>query len=359
MALHLISQRKVPTLVIVNNTTLINQWRDQIALFLDVPGGVGLVQGPPEEWDWEGRGICLCMIHSLGLRHAELPLSFDRYFGLIIYDEVHHLSAPLFLPTAPLFYGERHGLTATTSREDGLEAMYQYHIGRVYYRDLTQDLKPRIYFLECPIRVNMNDPVIRAEVTDKNGKLSIPRLRNYLGTHSECNEFIASKLRQPLETGRKVLALSHSVDQLRHLNRMFENSGLCTGSEKPGARLETLRTRPISFGTLQLVKEGLDEDTLDTLFFLTPFGSSAIEEGGFNTLQQGIGRIQRRREGKRTPVVVIIDHIYVPKFHRMCTTLKRQFQNWPKDQGGPMEYTVLKPYSKETRNERRTMDCRL
>lgn len=347
LALYLIAMRKVPALVIVNNTTLINQWNDQIANKLEVPGGVGLLQGPPSEWDWEGRGICMAMIHSLGLRHEELPVGLDRYFGLIIYDEVHHVSAPLFLPTAPLFYGERHGLTATTSREDGLESMYQYHIGRTYFRDLSQDMKPRIYFQECDVQLNMNDPDTLAAITDTAGRLSIPKLRNHVGSLQEVSDFIARKIQRALDSGRKVLALSHSVDQLRTLNKMFHDSGLCTGREKPEERLVTLRTKQLSFGTLQLVKEALDEDTLDTLFFLTPFGSSAIEEGGFNTLQQGMGRIQRQREGKRTPVVVIIDHKYIQKLHRMCTVLKRQLRNWPAEQGGPLEYQILHPQTEE------------
>jgi len=347
LALHLIAQRRVPTLVIVNNTTLINQWRERIEQFLDVQGGIGLIQGPPDSWDWQGRGICLAMIHSLGLRYQELPLGMDRYFGLVIYDEIHHLSAPLFLPTASLFYGERHGLTATVRREDGLEALYQYHVGQVYHRDLSQDMTPRIYFQQCPIQLNMQDPKVVEAVCDIAGRLSIPKLRNHLGSLPECNEFIASKIAPALESGRKVLALSHSVNQLRRLNEMFEDSGLCTGSESPAARLETLRNKRLSFGTLQLVKEALDEDTLDTLFFLTPFGSSAIEEGGFNTLQQGMGRIQRFREDKKTPVVVIIDHIYIAKLHRMCSTLKRQLNNWPADQGGPLKYTILRPYTEK------------
>ena len=347
LALHHIAHKRVPALVVVNNTTLINQWQDRINEFLEVPGGVGIIQGPPSTWEWEGRGIVLAMIHSLALRHEELPLGMDRYFGGVYYDEVHHLSAPLFSHTAPLFYGERQGLTATVNREDGLEAIYQYHIGEVYHRNLTQDMKPRIYFQQCPININTRDPDVRDQVYDKAGRLSIPKLRNYLGTLAECNEFIAEKLRKPLAAGRKVLALSHSVEQLRRLNEMFEDSGLCTGREKPEARLVTLRTKQISFGTLQLVKEALDEDTLDTLFFLTPFGSNAVEEGGFNTLQQGMGRVQRFREGKKTPVVVILDHIYIQKFHRMCSTLKRQLRNWPGDQGGPLDFTVLKPYSEE------------
>ncbi len=350
LALHYVAKKKVPALVVVNNTTLIDQWQDRIREFLDVPGGVGVIQGPPNTWDWEGRGICVAMIHSLALRHAELPPGMDRYFGLVIYDEVHHLSAPLFSQTAPLFFGERHGLTATNSREDGLEVIYQYHVGEAYHKDLMQDMKPRIYFQQCPVSINTRDPAVSREVHDKAGRLNIPKLRNYLGSLPEVNDFITEKLQVPVTAGRKILVLSHSVGQLRLLNEMFEDSGLCTGREKPEKRLETLRTKQLSFGTLQLVREALDEDTLDTLYFITPFGSQEIEDGGLNTLQQGMGRIQRFREGKKTPVVVILDHIYIPKMHRMCSKLKRVLSAWPDEQGGALEYTTLRPYSEEAIN---------
>jgi superfamily II DNA or RNA helicase len=351
LALKLIAHRQVPALVVVNNTTLINQWRERIFEYLtDVPGGVGVIQGPPSSWDWEGRGVCLAMIHSLAIHSESIPPGMDRYFGLVIYDEIHHLAAPLFVRTAPMFYGERQGLTATVTREDGLEPVYQYHVGNVYYSNLMQDLTPKIYFQECPVVLDQASAEARDPETgifDKNGKINIPKLRTFLGRLPECNEFIANKLKTPLEKGRKVLALSHSVEQLRLLNSMFATSGLCTGREKPEERLITLRSKQLSFGTLQLVKEALDEATLDTLFFLTPFGSSAVEDGGLNTLQQGMGRIQRFRKGKKTPVVVILDHIYIPKMHKMCSTLKRLIRRWPKEQGGPLDYKILRAYGEE------------
>lgn len=348
IALHHIAIKGVPALVIVNNTTLINQWVDRIHEHLGyVEGGVGIIQGPPKTWDWEGRGIVIAMIHSLSLRVPEIPVGLDRYFGGIYYDEVHHLSAPLFSQTAPLFYGERHGLTATEKREDGLEMIYQYHIGSVYHSDLFQDLKPRVYFQEVPVKLDMSSSEVKEAVNDKRGMLSIPKLRSYLGSLPEANEFIAEKLQKPLLAGRKILVLSHSVDQLRNLNMMFEDSGLCTGSEPPKERIRTLQSKQITFGTLQLVKEALDEASLDTLFILTPFGSQHVDDGGLNTLQQGMGRLQRPRPGKKTPVVVILDYIYIPKFHRMANRLKTLVRRWPKEQGGPLEYVTVRPYQED------------
>lgn len=493
IALHHIALRSVPALVVVNNTTLIDQWRNRIEEFLEIEGGVGVAQGPPNKWKWEGKSIVMAMLQSVALRHEELPVGFDRYFGGIYYDECfvpgtlvdgvpieklkvgdlvwafdehtnnfsrerikhvhssipktnalvsvlvkdeeftctpthpfwtkrgwvpaaglrysdevilptehpmnprtfwapvkdvkrrdqtsdgtfgnhcpgghvfnlevenvptytvgknnlvvhncHHLSAPLFSTTAPLFYGERHGLTATTDREDGLEPIYQYHLGDVYHKDLRQDMTPRIYFQQCPLQIDTKDKEVYKAIHDKRGMLNIPKLRTYIGTLPECNQFIAKKLQPPLDSGRKILALSHSVEQLRILNEMFSDSGLCTGAEKPKDRIATLRAKQITFGTLQLVKEALDEEKLDTLFFLTPFGSNAVERGGANTLQQGMGRIQRFRKGKKTPVVVIIDFLYILKFHRMCNKLKQLIRSWPEEQGGPLDYTILRPHA--------------
>lgn len=294
-------------------------------------------------------GVCPDgFVHNLEIEGTHTYLVDD-----LIVHNCHHLSASVFIRTAPMFYGARDGLTATVSREDGLESIYQYHIGPVFFRHLTQDLKPRIYIQEMPTHINFQDPDVKKEVSDCRGMPSIPKLRGYLCTRPEANQFIANKLQVPLQKGRKVLALSHCVEQLTALNAMFPDSGLCIGDVAPHERIETLRHKQITFGTLQLVKEALDEETLDTIFFLTPFGSGAVEMGGKNSLQQGMGRILRPLEGKKHPVVVILDPIYIPKLHRMCGQLKRLINAWPRDEGGPFEYTILSPYEEKEPNEPR------
>lgn len=343
ISLHHMAHRQVPALVIVNQASLIHQWAKYAKTFVDVEGGLGVVQGDPKDWDWRGRGIVVAMLHTLSQRYKELPEDFTRYFGTIYYDECHHMAAEHFNRACPMFFGDRIGLSATPEREDGLELVYQYHLGRIFYKDLIQELKPRIYIQQCPIKINVNDPAVKKLIVDKNGKVSLPKLRSYLGQLPENNRFIAEKLAIPLKKGRKVLALSHSVAQLRILHKMHPNSGICTGAEDAAQRLIDLHNSPITFGTLQLVKEALDEDTLDTEFFLTPFGSKDIQNGGKGTLQQGMGRTLRTRPGKRTPVVTILDYMYINKLHQQCNKLKQVLREWPADEGGPFEYETLRP----------------
>ncbi|MCD8502534.1 MAG: hypothetical protein LRY71_13820 [Bacillaceae bacterium] len=54
-------------------------------------------------------------------RFIHLPLFNERNWGLIIYDEVHLLPAPVFRMTAEIQGKRRLGLTATLIREDGKE----------------------------------------------------------------------------------------------------------------------------------------------------------------------------------------------------------------------------------------------
>jgi hypothetical protein len=114
-------------------------------------------------------------------------------------------------------------------------------------------------------------------------------------------------------------------------------------------RWRALRDKRLIFGTHQLVMEAIDEDSLDTLYWLTPFGSQH-PDGGKNALQQGMGRIQgyRFREGMKQPLVVIFDDIYIHHFHRMCNVLRKQLRRWPVDEGGPYLFRNLKPFEERT-----------
>lgn len=345
IALKHIAAKQVPALVIVNTTTLIGQWRDRISEYLEVEGGVGIVQGPPDTWDWKGRGIVLASLMSAAIRYQELPEGFSWYFGGVYYDECHHLSAEVFSHTCPMFFGNRYGLTATPKREDGLELVYQYHLGPIFYKYLKQELVPKFYFMLSPVKLDLLSGEVNAAITDKNGKVNLPKLRTYLGRLEENNAYIADEIKRAAGEGRKILALSHSVEQLVILNKMFPGSGLVIGDIVDiDKRLRALRESQITFGTLNLVKEGLDEDTLDTLFLLTPFGSRDVAEGGKNTLQQGMGRILRPRERKMQPVVVAFDHMYIPKLHKQCNKMKQLLTEWPEDEGGPFTYETIRAY---------------
>lgn len=351
LALHKIAHEGRNALIIVNQKTILSQWEGAIEDFLEFAGGVGRIQGAPAKWDWR-HSITIAMLHSLARHPDAVTPEMRRWFGTVVWDEVHHLSAPYFCVTATMFTGQRLGLTATAAREDGTEVIYNYHLGEVFYKDLMQTVKPTIVFRQTPFSIPPEDYL--EHVIDKRGNPNISKLRTYVGTELEDrNLYIARDIETALSAGRKILALSHSVGQLKLMNDMFlergADCGLCTGSQNVKKRWAALRDKHLIFGTHQLVMEAIDEDSLDTLYWLTPFGSQH-PEGGKNALQQGMGRIQgyRFREGMKQPLVVIFDDLYIKHFHRMCNQLKKQMRRWPVDEGGPYPYRTLKPFEERT-----------
>lgn len=319
LALKKIAQMGVPTLVIVPDGGMLEQWKqsihgsDRTPPGLRVGGELGIIQG--STFDWK-KPLTLSLVTTLALkiRDGRVPGELFRHFGLIIYDEVHQIGAPVFSQTSWPFYGDRIGLTATVQREDGLDPIYRYHIGEPFFTDLKQDLVPYIYFQKTPTELDHG-------LALRNDKTNISLLRSMLGRSETGNIYRYWAIREALEKGRKILCLSHSKDQLRLLHAAFPGAGLIISETDREDRLRVLRESQLCFAIAKLGTTGVDDDRLDTLFWLTPFRS-------LNSLQQSIGRVQRALEGKPHPVVVIFEDVAVPALKGMCQRLKSTFRSW-------------------------------
>ncbi len=328
LALKKIAQRSVPTLVIVPDGGILEQWKQSIFGSDRTPAGLrfndelGIIQG--STFDWK-RPITLALVTTLALRIRDqrVPEDIFRYFGQIIYDEVHQIGAPVFSQTAWPFYGDRIGLTATVQREDGLDPIYRYHIGEPFYSDLKQDLIPNIYFQKVPTILEYDQTVIR-------GSVNTSLLRSMLGRSYTGNSYRYWAIKEALDKGRKILCISHSKNQLKLFHEMFPDSGLIINETPKSERLDVLRNHQVCFAIAKLGSMGADDDRLDTLFWLTPFRS-------LTSLQQSIGRVQRYLPGKPNPVVVIFDDFLVPPLKKMCGRLKSTFRQWK------FNFEVLQP----------------
>src|SRR6266540_3972885 len=113
------------TLILTTNRTSVNQWRREIVSKTDVRAE------QIAEYTGERKGIAPITLSTYQMltyrpeKNGDLPhlrLFTERAWGLIIYDEVHTLPAPVFRATAAIQARRRLGLTATLVREDGREA---------------------------------------------------------------------------------------------------------------------------------------------------------------------------------------------------------------------------------------------
>src|SRR5690242_8971366 len=117
------AQAKATTLILVTNTVSARQWRDELLHRTSLTEEeIGEYSGARKEI----RPVTIATYQVLTTKrkgvYTHLDLLDARDWGLIVYDEVHLLPAPIFRMTADLQARRRLGLTATLVREDGREA---------------------------------------------------------------------------------------------------------------------------------------------------------------------------------------------------------------------------------------------
>ncbi|AZZ43231.1 DNA helicase [Acidipropionibacterium jensenii] len=113
---------KCTTLILVTNTVSARQWKDELVRRTTLtPDEIGEYSGSRKEV----RPVTIATYQVITTKrhgvHPHLELFEARDWGLVIYDEVHLLPAPVFRMTADLQARRRLGLTATLVREDGHE----------------------------------------------------------------------------------------------------------------------------------------------------------------------------------------------------------------------------------------------
>ena len=113
---------KTTTLILVTNTVSARQWRDELLKRTTLtPEEIGEYSGQTKEIKPVTIATYQILTAKRKGQYAHLALLDALDWGLIVYDEVHLLPAPVFKLTADLQARRRLGLTATLVREDGRE----------------------------------------------------------------------------------------------------------------------------------------------------------------------------------------------------------------------------------------------
>jgi superfamily II DNA or RNA helicase len=131
IGLGAIEARDTPTLVVVPTVDLLGQWERELETEFEVP--IGRLGGGEQRVE----DVTVSTYDSAYLRADELG---DR-FGLVIFDEVHHLGGEGYRDIARLLAAPaRLGLTATFERPDGAHEVVEELLGPLVYRATVDEL---------------------------------------------------------------------------------------------------------------------------------------------------------------------------------------------------------------------------
>lgn len=155
------SLAQATTLILVTNTVSARQWRDELLRRTTLTADeIGEYSGAKKEI----RPVTIATYQVMTTKrqgmYPHLEVFDTRDWGLIIYDEVHLLPAPIFRFTADIQSRRRLGLTATLVREDGRESDVFSLIGPKRYDAPWKDIETQGYIApaDCvEVRLSLSD----------------------------------------------------------------------------------------------------------------------------------------------------------------------------------------------------------
>ena len=223
------------TLVLTTSITAVKQWVREII------DKTTLTSAEVKEYTGETKEIGAVTVATYQIltyrpdRTEDFPhfgLFDSRDWGLIVYDEVHLLPAPVFRVTATIQARRRLGLTATLIREDGREGDVFTLIGPKKYDVPWRELETRgwIASASCTeVRVALPDDKTRMEyaVADHRAKYRI-------ASENEAKDNVVQELLARYKDER-VIVIGQYLSQLRRLQERFELP-IITGSTPTGER---------------------------------------------------------------------------------------------------------------------------
>jgi superfamily II DNA or RNA helicase len=304
-ALYIASCLRVPTLVVVHNTFLRDQWIDRVKAF--IPNArIGRVQA--DVCDVENKDVVIVMLQTLSMK--ELNVDVFKPIGLVIVDECHHIASEVFVQALPKITSRYMlGLSATPERKDRLMFAIHWFLGPLLYKSETGDSVDTAVSVEVYEYQN-NDPEFNEIVMSSQGMVSVPIMVNKLSACEDRTRWLCGILEDISEGGRQILVLSdrvqHCQDILAGLSDSLRETACILGTAvKADVRAEYCKTKAILIATYTMCREGFDVPTLNTLVMATPRPD----------IDQIVGRILRVEKAGRIVHPLIVD-IVDPQFKR-------------------------------------------
>ena len=288
------ARSQTTTLILVTNTVSARQWRDELLRRTTLTEDeIGEYSGTRKEI----RPVTIATYQVLTTRrkgiYTHLELLDARDWGLVLYDEVHLLPAPIFRMTADLQARRRLGLTATLVREDGREDEVFSLIGPKRFDAPWKDIEAQGYIapadcVEVRLTLPERDRLVYATAE--------PEDKYRLAASAAGKKRVVAQIVDQ-HPDDQILVIGQYLDQLAELSE-FLDAPLITG-ETPVRERQRLFAAFREGEVRKLVVSKVANFSVDL-----PEAAVAIQvSGSFGSRQeeaQRLGRIMRPKADGRT-----------------------------------------------------------
>ena len=236
------------------------------------------------------------MVQSLSMK--EYPEDTFKSFGLVIFDECHHLGAEVFSKCMAKVQSKYMlGLSATPNRKDGLRKVFEWYIGDIAY--MTKETRDDDAIVNI-IKYYSEDQKYSKVETTFQGKPCVPRMINNICNYVERTDLIIKQLLPLYKEGRCILILSDRRNHLSDIEKILMKHDIECGHYVGGMKPQALRDaqeKNVILGTFSMASEGMDIPKLNTMILASPKSD----------IVQSVGRILRQKKETRKFIPLIID----------------------------------------------------
>ena len=328
---NLIAERAVSTLIIVNSRVLAQQWQKRLQQFLTIKNE------PFVEYTRTGRKKKKSVIGSYYSNHKKISRLVDvatvqalsrladdlgefmSHYGMVIFDEVHHLGAitnelVMKQVTARYIYG----LSATPYRRDSLDPIIFMRAGQIIYKTAKIDEKQALKTKRSLILRTTNLGFLNSAAMANN---SIQENYEAMLNDHDRNQLIIDDVCHNFKAGRHQLVLTRRLEQIDLLADLipaklnmpvFELSGRKNAklNQETIAKLVDFKKPYVLLATGSYIGEGFDISSIDTLLLAMPISWKG-------NIEQYLGRLNRDLAHKTDLQLYDYVDLFVPMLARM------------------------------------------
>jgi len=317
LSLYLANKLRLKTLIIVDETELLNQWKERILeYFPDLrENDIGLIRGDKIKVD-ENTRFTLAYVQTLNSRLRRREIDYltklsKQNFGLVIFDECHKVSASEKYSKISSIFDTKNviGLSATPYKYAIQRIQLEASIGKVIIEKKRYAYEPNLYFVDY--RSNLLEKVRKTKYfyTLRYSNDVIKKRTSYSSAITYSDKFMNTILevtKSLLQDKHKLIIITATIEACQKIadsiRKLDKNINVCELHSKSKVTRDEIKNADIIVGTYKKCSHGFDKKDISAVIFATPYS-------GKISIPQIVGRILREYDGKQQPVVVYLNDL--------------------------------------------------